>query len=39
MTMNGQSTDKFTLLASSADLGIETGPDVKDRFFLTIGYP
>jgi hypothetical protein len=38
VTINGKPTDRFSNLARLAALGVEAGPDKKDRFLLTIGY-
>jgi hypothetical protein len=39
VTVNGKPTERFSNLARLAALGVEAGPNVKDRFLLTIGYP
>ncbi len=39
MLVNGKPTDHFKQIAGSAALGVEVGPEKKDRFMLTIGYP
>ena len=38
-TVNGKPTRRFSNLARLAGLGVEAGPNVKDRFLLCIGYP
>jgi hypothetical protein len=37
--IDGKASPKLSHLARLAAMGVETGPDVKDRFLLTIGYP
>jgi len=39
VTVNGQPSEKLAHLGRLAGLGVEAGPEKKDRFLLTIGYP